>query len=107
MMKSVVFSAALLLSAQLSHATEGAHGDHEGTVEGVHATAEIHAMDEETINLTHDPIPEIGWPAMTMDLTILEDAEIGDVAPGDRVMIMLKQGPDGIYGIQSVMPAAQ
>lgn len=75
---------------------------HSGMAEGIHAEAEIHAIDGKTVNLTHDPIPEIGWPAMTMDLQILENAEVDAVAPGDRAVIMLEKGPDGLYGIRAI-----
>ena len=71
---------------------------------GVHAEVTIHKIEGDVVNLSHDPIPDIGWPAMTMDLTLLEGAEIGDVQPGDTAMMMLEQGADGIYGIRALMP---
>lgn len=73
--------------------------------EGVHTEGEIHSIRGDTVNLTHEPIPAIGWPTMTMDLKLLEGAEIGDVKPGDRATIMLEKGPDGLYGIRALAPA--
>ena len=41
---------------------------------------------------------------MTMDLKLLEGAEVGDVKTGDTVMMMLEKGEDGMYGIRALMP---
>lgn len=82
------------------------HGtmDH-SMMEGVHTTATINSIDGETYNVTHPPIPKLKWPAMTMDLKLLEGAEIGEVAEGDSAMLMLEQGADGMYGIKAIVPA--
>lgn len=81
------------------------HGAHAGMMEGVHAKAEIHSIDGDTVNLTHEPIPEIGWPGMTMDMKLLEGAEVDDVKPGDKVVIMLEQDAEGIYGLRAIEKA--
>lgn len=73
--------------------------------EAVHAKAVINSIGDGTANVSHDPIPEIGWPAMTMDLTVLEDAQMmGDVSDGDTVTLMLVKGQDGMYAIGAIMP---
>ena len=56
------------------------------------------------MNLTHEPIPDIGWPATTMDSKLHEGADTGDVQPGDRATIMLEKGADGLYGIRALAP---
>ena len=93
--------------AQTTHGGHGTHGaaDHSQMAEGVHAMAKVNAISGETVNVSHGPIPEIGWPAMTMDLKLLEGAEIGEVAAGDEAMMMLEKGSDGLYGIRALMPA--
>ena len=97
--------AACLAAPPLMAAEHGEHAGHSGTVEGVRATGVVHAIADGTVNLSHDPVPEIGWPAMTMDLPLLEGAGIGAVAPGDAVVIVLEKGPDGFYGVRSLTPA--
>ena len=104
MRKPAIALALAMLFAPAAYAGES-HGNHSGMAKGVHTMGEFHAMKGETVNLTHEPIPEIGWPSMTMDLKLLEGAEVGEVAPGDRVMIMLEKGPDGLYGIRALKPA--
>ncbi|TMV10383.1 copper-binding protein [Ruegeria sediminis] len=71
----------------------------------VHATAVLNSIGEGTANVSHDPIPEIGWPGMTMDLPLLADAQIqGAIVPGDKVTIMLVKGSDGMYAISAMVP---
>ncbi len=71
----------------------------------VHATATINEIGEGTANVSHGPIAEIGWPAMTMDLPVLENAEMmGEVSPGEEVTLMLVKGDDGMYAIAAIMP---
>ena len=84
------------------------HGDmkmDEATIEGaVHAEAVVNSFGDGTVNVTHGPIPEIGWPAMTMDMPLMEGAEMmGDIADGDTVTMMLLKGSDGMYAVGALM----
>ncbi len=70
----------------------------------VHATAVVNSISDGSVNVSHDPIPDIGWPGMTMDLPLLADAQIvGDVALSDKVTLMLLKGADGMYTIGAMM----
>ena len=40
-----------------------------------------------TVNISHQPVPSAGWPAMTMDFKLSDDAAADELAPGDRVDI--------------------
>ncbi|MEI4262656.1 copper-binding protein [Roseovarius sp. D0-M9] len=72
--------------------------------EAVHTKATLNSIGEDTANVSHEPIPEIGWPAMTMDLAVLPDANMmGEVAEGDSVTLMLIKGEDGMYSIGGIM----
>lgn len=74
-------------------------------IEGaIHANAKINSIGDGTVNVSHGPIPEIGWPAMTMDLPLMEGAEISEgLAEGDDVMMMLVKGDDGMYGVSALV----
>lgn len=78
-------------------------GSHEG-MEGIHAEATVNSIGDGTANISHGPIAEIGWPAMTMDLPVLDGAKVGGVEAGDEVMMMLEKGEDGMYAIRALMP---
>ena len=70
----------------------------------VHTKATINSFGDGTANVRHEPIPEISWPAMTMDLHMIEDAQMmGDIAEGDTVTLMLLKGEDGMYAIGGMM----
>jgi Cu/Ag efflux protein CusF len=71
----------------------------------VHANAVVNSIGGGTANVSHDPVPEIGWPAMTMDLPLLDGAQMSDdLTPGDSVILMLVKGDDGMYAIGGMMP---
>ena len=55
-------------------------------------------------NIGFRPIPDIGWPVMTIDLPFLEGTEIGDVSQGQLGMLMLEKGNEGMCGIETMMP---
>lgn len=78
----------------------------EATIEGaVHTKAIVNSMGDGTVNVSHEPIPEIGWPAMTMDIAMMPDAQMmGDITAGDAVTLMLIKGDDGMYAIGAMMP---
>ena len=79
--------------------TEHCHGF------GSNFKAVVNSISEGTANVSHEPIPEIGWPAMTMDLAMMPGAEMmGDIAVGDSVTLMLIKGDDGMYAIGAMMP---
>jgi Cu(I)/Ag(I) efflux system periplasmic protein CusF len=67
-------------------------------------TGTIHSVDAErgVVNLTHEPIPAIGWPAMTMDLGVAPSVDLSAVAPGSDVTFTLERAADGLYVIDSL-----
>lgn len=71
---------------------------------GTKAPATINSVDAagRKVNVTHGPIPQIGWPGMTMDLAVSDRVDLKGVRPGDRIEMTLKQGADGIYLIDSL-----
>jgi Cu/Ag efflux protein CusF len=68
-----------------------------GTVNGVNAA-------KRTVNLSHEPIPSVGWPAMTMDLPVAPSVDLTAVKPGTRVTFTLARGADGLFLIDSIAP---
>lgn len=93
-------------SSHSDHSDHGSHdhSDHGAMHGGTQAEVTINSMADGTVNITHGPIPEINWPSMTMDLNILESAEVGDVTVGGDAMMTLEKGEDGMYAIRSLMP---
>lgn len=82
---------------QMAHAGHG-HARGTGTVNSVDASGH-------KINLTHGPIPALGWPEMTMDFAVAPVVDLRTLKPGSRVDFTIEQGEGGRYEIQSVKPA--
>jgi Cu(I)/Ag(I) efflux system membrane fusion protein len=55
------------------------------------------------VNLQHDPIPELGWPEMTMDFDLHPGVSVKGLSIGDSVQITLVQGANG-YLISDMKP---
>jgi Cu/Ag efflux protein CusF len=79
---------------------------HEGHNEA-HATGTVNTADpgQHKLNISHNPIPEIGWPAMTMDFPVAPSVDLQSVKPGMRVNFVIEQGQGGMYQIRSLAPA--
>lgn len=113
-MRITAFSIALALSVSpafagsTSHGAHGTNHSHGATEQSgkkmVHTMATLNAITDVSVNVSHPPIPALKWPAMTMDLPLMEGAKIGEVAVGGKVMLMLEKNVDGTFGITSVMP---
>lgn len=56
------------------------------------------------LNLTHEPIPEIGWPTMTMDFAVTDAVDLDTVAAGATVRFTLSPASDGSYEITAIVP---
>jgi Cu/Ag efflux protein CusF len=78
---------------------------HEGGSDA-HATGTVNGVDPQkhTINLSHGPIPSLGWPAMTMDFAVAPSVDLNRIKPGNRVNFSLEKDKGGTYQIRSVAP---
>jgi Cu(I)/Ag(I) efflux system protein CusF len=90
---------------QPQHGTETqmAHAGHNDA----HGTGTVNSVDpaQHKVNLSHDPIPEIGWPAMTMEFPVKPAVDLKALKPGTRVNFTIEKGPGGMYEIQAITPA--
>jgi Cu(I)/Ag(I) efflux system protein CusF len=72
-----------------------------------HATGTVNSVDpaQHKVNLSHNRIPEIGWPAMTMDFPVKPSIDLKTIKPGSRVNFTIEKGQGGMYEIQTITPA--
>jgi len=75
----------------------------------IHASGTVNSIDEAgcKINLSHGPIPQVGWPAMTMDFAVAPSVDLKSIAPGSHVDFTLEKGPDGLFQVESLTPASE
>jgi Cu(I)/Ag(I) efflux system protein CusF len=65
----------------------------------------IHSVSKmnNKVNLTHEPIPALGWPEMTMDLAVADDVDLKSIVPDQEVMFHMVLGEDKVYRITEFM----
>ena len=107
-----MFIAAALLStvayptfADGGHSAHGKAEKHQKKQQEIMVHAKVNKVDQEkrTINVSHGPIAQLSWPAMTMDMKVAKDLDLSIVKAGEELMIALKRGDDGIYMISKLM----
>ena len=62
---------------------------------------------KKSINVTHDPIPALKWPKMTMDMAVTKRVDLSKVKAGESVVLSLKQGRDKQYRVTEIKPQAK
>lgn len=71
------------------------------------ADATVNAVDAaaRTVNVTHGPIPVLGWPAMTMDFGLADGIDPAAFAVGGEVSIGIGRDAAGAYVVVTATPA--
>jgi len=66
----------------------------------------LNRLDTKTgkVNISHEPIPALGWPAMTMEFRVADTAQLKNLKSGDRVTFELKK-QDNQYVVTHLRPA--
>ncbi|WP_138464564.1 efflux RND transporter periplasmic adaptor subunit [Poseidonocella sp. HB161398] len=80
-------------------------GRDDGVAATGHGTAQA-VTAEGRLSLSHDPIPDLGWPAMTMDME-LKGVDAASVPLGVPVDFDLAENDAGMYAIVAVRPAGE
>jgi Cu/Ag efflux protein CusF len=90
-------------TAQHSGEIQVAHGGHIDA----HGTGTVNSVDpaQHKVNLSHQPIPEIGWPPMTMEFPVAPSVDLNAIKPGTRVNFTIEKQPSGTYEIKAITPA--
>ena len=55
----------------------------------------IEALTPQSVTLSHQPVPTLGWPAMTMSFRLGDPALARGLKAGDRVSFAFSQAPQG------------
>lgn len=79
---------------------------HEGHNDA-HGTGKVNSVDpaQHKLNMSHAPIPEIGWPAMTMEFPVAPSVDLKVIKPGMSVNFTIEQQPGGMYEIRAITPS--
>lgn len=61
----------------------------------------VTALSGDDVTISHGPVPDLEWPAMTMAFRASSADMLGGVAPGDQVSFSFRQA-DGGYVLTSL-----
>lgn len=72
----------------------------------VAATGEVRKLmpEMDLVEIVHDPIPEWGWPTMTMSFTAVNPVNLESLSPGQRIRFTLTETEDGDYLLSAPEP---
>jgi Cu(I)/Ag(I) efflux system membrane fusion protein len=56
------------------------------------------------LNITHQPVPEWGWPDMTMNFDVESSLDLKQLNQGEAISFMIKKYSDGSIAITEIMP---
>ncbi|AXA91371.1 efflux RND transporter periplasmic adaptor subunit [Massilia sp. YMA4] len=71
----------------------------------LHGVGVVEQVSKEALTLSHQPIPALDWPAMTMDFMKPDPGAFPGIKAGQRVDFTFHQSEDG-YVLDTVTPAA-
>jgi Cu(I)/Ag(I) efflux system membrane fusion protein len=57
-----------------------------------------------TVNINHEPIPALDWPAMTMDITVADDINLERVSQWEKIHFYMVKDDAGTYYIRRIDP---
>ena len=93
---STLIAAALMAFVSTTYAADAATG--KGTVNSVD-------MATASLNMSHEAIPAIKWPAMTMDFKVADKKVLTSIKAGEKVTFGLVKEPSAGYVISHIEPA--
>jgi Cu(I)/Ag(I) efflux system membrane fusion protein len=65
------------------------------------STGRVTAVDEKSVTIAHQPVPELNWPAMTMAFAWGDADRRSDISVGDEVGFTFREGGVG-YVVESI-----
>jgi Cu(I)/Ag(I) efflux system membrane fusion protein len=69
------------------------------------AQGKVESIDPDGITISHTPVPELKWPAMTMGFSKPDRKAFPGVKPGDNVQFQFKKGGPMGWELVTVQPA--
>ncbi len=61
-------------------------------------------VDARTVNIAHEAIPTIKWPAMVMDIAVSDEINLDNIKAEDAIKFHLNLGTDKVYRIVKIIP---
>jgi Cu(I)/Ag(I) efflux system membrane fusion protein len=61
--------------------------------------------ESHVLNVTHEPIPELNWPTMTMDFPVAKGVRLEGLKSDSKARFRIREGEDGRYEIDAIEPS--
>ncbi|WP_428406750.1 efflux RND transporter periplasmic adaptor subunit [Hyphococcus sp.] len=90
---------------QMDHSAHGAPSATEKPLVKAFGVVKTVSPAEKKITVAHDAIPEIGWPAMTMDFPVSDSMDLAAVPTGRRIAFLIRETGDSRYVVDAVEAA--
>ena len=104
--EKVVVSANFLIDAESNlRAALGGMGAGKGVAHAAHGKLEALSGGGQA-TISHEPVPDLKWPAMTMDFVLANPAVAASVKPGTRIDFEFLERKPGEWVITSMRPAS-
>ena len=110
--EEVVTSANFLLDSESNlKAALGGMGDVAAKPQAQHKTVGHQAQgtlesinNDGTVSITHDPIPALKWPAMTMDFALANPSLASSIKPGSAISFEIVERGEGEWVVTKMQP---
>ena len=91
---------ALFVKASVALAADGVNVENDPPS----AFATVNSIDvkRRTIDLTHDPIPDIRWPSMRMNLRAAPSVDLENIKPGAKVYATFTRDAKGVWFAETI-----
>ena len=105
--QQVVTSGQFLIDSEASMRSALPQMAAETEVKQYQAEGVIKALNGDSMTLLHGPVPELQWPAMTMDFALPPGGLPAGIKPGDRVKIRFSVDDSGSHISQVLSASAE
>ena len=80
------------------------HGDQ--SAQGTKGKGVVNSVDAagHKVNVSHEPIPSLKWPAMRMDFAVAPSVDLKTVQAGSQIEFVVGKNKEGLPEIQSIQP---
>ena len=80
------------------------HGDQ--SAQGAKGKGVVNSVDAagHKVNVSHEPIPSLKWPAMKMDFAVAPSVDLKSVQAGSQIEFVVGKNKEGLPEIQSIQP---
>lgn len=91
-----------LIQVAADHAHD--HGDQ--SAQGTKGKGVVNSVDAagHKVNVSHEPIPSLKWPAMKMDFAVAPSVDLKSVQAGTQIEFVVGKNKEGLPEIQSIQP---